>query len=425
MLDAKFFRQHLQETAQILKKRGFDLDVALIQELEERRKVLQTEAQLLQNERNVRSREIGIAKSKGEDVKDTISHMDKVSKDLVKKELDLAELLNQLNDIYISVPNFPHKTVPDGLSEESNQEIRRFGNPRSFDFSPKDHMELGADLRMMDFASAAKITGSRFVVLSNQLARLQRALIQFMLDLHTKEHRYQELYVPHLVNAHSLFGTGQLPKFAGDFFHTADEFKYSLIPTAEVPITNLVRDEIISIDKLPLKYVAHTPCYRSEAGSYGKDLHGMIRQHQFEKVELVRIEHPENSYQAHEELTMHAETVLQKLELPYRVVALCAGDLGFASAKTYDLEVWLPSQQTYREISSCSNYEDFQARRMKARYRDHKTNKIELVHTLNGSALAVGRTLIAIMENYQNKDGDINIPEALWGYLDGEKIIKR
>ncbi len=424
MLDPKYFRQELQEAVRRLKKRGFELDVTLIQDLEEKRRVLQVEVQNLQNERNQRSKEAGIAKAKGSDISSIISSMDGVGKKLEAGQKELDEVLAKANEIYGGVPNFPHETVPEGLSEENNVEVRLFGKPRAFDFTPKDHIVLGAALKMMDFGASAKITGSRFVVLHDKIAKLQRALSRFMLDVHTKEHGYQEIYVPHLVNDASLFGTGQLPKFNADLFNIAGDFKYSLIPTAEVSITNLVRDEIIPEEKLPMKFVASTPCYRSEAGSYGKDLQGMIRQHQFEKVELVRIEKPQDSYQAHEELTLHAEKILQKLELPYRVVALCAGDMGFAAAKTYDLEVWLPSQNKYREISSCSNFESFQARRMKARFRDTKTGKIELLHTLNGSGVAVGRALVAIMENFQDRDGHIHLPEVLWDYMDGEKVIR-
>ena len=424
MIDPKYFRQELQETAKRLKKRSFELDITLIQELEEKRRILQVEVQNLQNERNQRSKEVGIAKAKGGDVPSLIASMHGIGEELETKQTELDDILVRLNEIYSGVPNLPHETVPEGTSEVDNVEIRRFGKPRAFDFIPKDHVSLGIDLKMMDFEVAAKITGTRFVVLYDKIAKLQRALTRFMLDVHTKEHGYKEVYVPHLVNSVSLFGTGQLPKLSADLFHIEGDFKYSLIPTAEVPVTNLARDEIIPEEKIPLRYVAHTPCYRSEVGSYGKDLYGMIRQHQFEKVELVRLEKPDNSYIAHEELTSHVEKILQKLELPYRVVALCGGDLGFASAKTYDLEVWLPSEDKYREISSCSNFESFQARRMKARFRDAQTGKTELLHTLNGSGLAVGRTLIAIMENYQDRDGHIHLPEVLWDYMDGEKIIR-
>ncbi|HBC72001.1 MAG TPA: serine--tRNA ligase [Coxiellaceae bacterium] len=424
MLDPKYFRQELEETAKHLKKRGLELDVPLIQQLEEKRRLLQVEVQNLQNERNQRSKEVGLAKAKGTDVSLVIADMHGVGAKLEISKAGLDDILTKLDDIYQSVPNLPHKTVPEGASSEDNVEIRRVGKPRSFSFTPKDHVALGTALGMMDFENAAKITGARFVVLYDKLAKLQRALIRFMLDVHTKEHGYKEVYVPNLVNATSLFGTGQLPKMSADLFHIEGDFKYSLIPTGEVPITNLVRDEIILEEKLPLKYVAHTPCYRSEAGSYGKDLRGIIRQHQFEKVELVRMEKPQNSYQAHEEITMHAEKILQKLELPYRVMALCTGDIGFASAKTYDLEVWFPEQAEYREISSCSNFESFQARRMKARFRDMQTGKVELLHTLNASGLALPRTIVAIMENYQDAKGNIHLPEVLWEYMDGERCIK-
>ena len=424
MLDPKYFRQELEETAKHLKKRGLELDVPLIQQLEEKRRLLQVEVQNLQNERNQRSKEVGLAKAKGTDVSLVIADMHGVGAKLEISKAGLDDILTKLDDIYQSVPNLPHKTVPEGASSEDNVEIRRVGKPRSFSFTPKDHVALGTALGMMDFENAAKITGARFVVLYDKLAKLQRALIRFMLDVHTKEHGYKEVYVPNLVNATSLFGTGQLPKMSADLFHIEGDFKYSLIPTGEVPITNLVRDEIILEEKLPLKYVAHTPCYRSEAGSYGKDLRGIIRQHQFEKVELVRMEKPQNSYQAHEEITMHAEKILQKLELPYRVMALCTGDIGFASAKTYDLEVWFPEQAEYREISSCSNFESFQACRMKARFRDMQTGKVELLHTLNASGLALPRTIVAIMENYQDAKGNIHLPEVLWEYMDGERCIK-
>lgn len=423
MIDPKYFRNEIDEVARKLKKRGFDLDVDLIQSLEEKRRLLQVEVQDLQKERNQRSKEIGIAKSKGEDISAIVANMNGMDEKLDSKKDQLENLFAKLNEIYFSVPNLPHPTVPEGGDEEANIEIRRFGEPRQFDFNVKDHVALGLGLGMIDFERAAKITGARFVVLYDKLAKLQRALTRFMLDIHIKEHGYKEVYVPSLVNEKSMFGTGQLPKFRGEFFHTEGDLNYSLIPTGEVPVSNLLRDEIILEDKLPLKYVAATPCYRSEAGSYGKDLHGMIRVHQFEKVELVRFERPEDSWQAHEELLIEAESILKKLELPYRVVSLCGGDLGFASAKTYDLEVWLPEQNKYREISSVSNFECFQTRRMKSRFRNQKTGKPELLHTLNGSGLALGRTLIAVMENFQDKDGNINLPEVLWGYMDGETKI--
>jgi seryl-tRNA synthetase len=424
MLDPKCFRTELTETAQRLKKRGVTLDVALLQELEERRKSVQVEVQQLQNERNQRSKEIGLAKAQKVEVDHLIAAMSGVGVKLEFKQAELDDILTKLNEIYHAVPNLPHESVPDGVTEDDNVEVRRWGDPRKFDFTPKDHVELGGQLGMMDFENAAKITGSRFVVLHDKLAKLQRALCQFMLDVHTKEFGYKEVYVPHMVNDESLFGTGQLPKFRADLFKLEGEFKYSLIPTSEVPITNLVRDTIVPEEQLPMKFTTQSPCYRSEAGSYGKDLRGMIRMHQFEKVELVRIEKPQGSYQALEELVQHAETILQRLALPYRIVVLCGGDMGFASAKTYDLEVWLPTQNKYREISSCSNYEDFQARRMHARFRHAPTEKTELLHTLNGSGLAIGRTIVAIMENCQDVDGNIHLPEVLWEYMDGEKIIK-
>ncbi len=424
MLDPKYLRENLTEVAEVLQKwRGFTLDVAKIEELEAKRKELQVTTQELQNERNKRSKEIGIAKSKGEDTAAVIANMGELNNELTAKESELGALQEELKAIYSYIPNIPHESVPVGANEESNQEVRRWGEPTEFNFKTKDHVELGEALGMMDFALAAKISGARFVVLKGRLAQLQRALTQFMLDLHTGVNGYQEVYVPYLVNADSLYGTGSLPKFYDDLFHTKGDFNYSLIPTAEVPVTNFARNEIIDADKLPCKNVAHTPCFRSEAGTYGKDMRGMIRQHQFEKVEIVQIVKPENSYKTLEELTGHAEMVLQKLNLPYRVVALCGGDLGFSSAKTYDLEVWLPGQDSYREISSCSNFEAFQARRMQARWRNPETGKPELVHTLNGSGLAVGRTLLAVMENNQDQDGNIHIPEVLWGYMGGVKVI--
>lgn len=424
MLDPKLLRNEIEKTAAALAKRGFTLDVDRINQLESQRKTLEISTQELQHTRNSQSKLIGQAKAKGEDVAPLMQTVNDLSDKLKASEDSLKQLQQELNSIYWGIPNIPHESVPVGASEEENQEIRRWGEPASFDFIPKDHVELGEGLSQMDFARAGKISGARFVVLSNKLARLQRALAQFMLDLHTQQHGYQEMYVPYLVNEKSLFGTGQLPKFSEDLFHiNNDEKKLSLIPTAEVPLTNLAADTIYENDQLPVKYVAHTPCFRSEAGSYGKDTRGMIRQHQFEKVEIVQIVHPEKSYQVLEELTGHAEKVLQLLGLPYRVVALCTGDLGFASAKTYDLEVWLPSQKMYREISSCSNFETFHARRMMARYRHPETQKTEYVHTLNGSGLAVGRTLVAIMENYQDNRGRIRVPKILQPYMSGIELI--
>jgi seryl-tRNA synthetase len=419
----KYFRTHINEAAQKLTKRGFVLEVNKILELEERRKNLQVTIQQLQAARNQRSKEIGIFKAQGEDVTHLIAEMHSVGTKIEFVQTELDEVLNALNTIYFITPNIPHESVPEGLSEEHNLTIRQWGEPKQFDFEPKDHVVLGEQLNLMDFAVAAKISGARFVVLHENLAKLHRSLIRFMFDIHTKMHGYHEVYVPYLVNKDSLFGTGQLPKFREDLFNIEGENAFSLIPTAEVPVTNIMRDVIIDEAKLPVKFVCHTPCFRSESGSYGKDTRGMIRQHQFEKVELVRFEKPENSYAALEEMTGHAEIVLQKLQLPYRVVALCGGDLGFASAKTYDLEVWLPGQNRYREISSCSNFEDFQARRIQARWRGAKGSKPELCHTLNGSGLAVGRTLVAIMENYQDTKGRIQVPQVLVNYMDGVEVI--
>ena len=423
MLNPKYFRHEINTIVTGLKKRGITLNVALLEELEAERKTLQTAVQKLQNERNQQSKIIGLAKAQNKSTDVLIKQVATIGAELSLKQKKLTAILQKLNEIYHTTPNLPHMTVPEGANEENNLEIRHWGEPKYFNFFPKDHVELGQQLGMMDFPAAAKITGARFVVLHDKLAKLQRALGQFMLDVQIKEHGYQEVYVPNIVNATSLFGTGQLPKFHDELFHLQGDFKYSLIPTAEVPITNLIRAQIMQEDQLPLKYVTFTPCYRSEAGSYGKDLRGMIRMHQFEKVELVHFTKPQNSYQELEVLTQNAEKILQKLELPYRVVALCGGDLGFAAAKTYDLEVWLPSQNKYREISSCSNFEDFQARRMQARWRNTQTGKIELLHTLNGSGLAVGRTLVAIMENYQDASGNIQLPQALWKYMDGEQNL--
>ncbi len=422
MLDPKCFRKELENTARVLAKRNVVLDVEQIKLLENRRKQLQTELQDLQNLRNVKSKFIGMSKENNHNCDQEIVQMRQINSELENKQYEFDQTMGLLENIYNTTPNLPHDSVPFGKDEKDNVEIRRWGEIPKFDFTPLDHALLGKRLEMMNFELAAKITGARFVVLFNELARLQRALINFMLDIHVKEHGYQEVYVPHLVNEASLFGTGQLAKFNQDLFHIEGENRYSLIPTAEVPVTNLVRNEILDPKMLPLRFVAHTPCYRSEAGSYGKDLNGMIRQHQFEKIELVWITLPERSYEDHEVLTHHAEVILQRLNLPYRVVCLCGGDLGFSSAKTYDLEVWLPSQNCYREISSCSNFEAFQARRMKARYR-LDNGVTELVHTLNGSGLAVGRTLIAIMENYQDKDGNIRIPEVLIPYMKGQEVI--
>ncbi|MBI1421824.1 MAG: serine--tRNA ligase [Gammaproteobacteria bacterium] len=413
MLDPKYLRQDLAQTAQLLQRRGYVLDVDRIAQLEEQRKQVQVKTQELQSERNSKSKKIGQAKAKGEDIQPLLDEVAHLGDALKAAEEELAAVQAQLDDVLMTIPNIPHESVPIGKDENDNVEIRQWGEPKQPAFSVKDHVELGELLGQLDFETASKITGSRFAVMSGQLARLHRALIQFMLDLHTSEHGYTETYVPYMVNADSLRGTGQLPKFEEDLFKLSGEHSYYLIPTAEVPVTNIVRDTITDADDMPRKYVCHTPCFRSEAGSYGKDTRGMIRQHQFEKVELVQIVKPEDSYRAHEELTGHAEEVLKRLQLPYRVMALCSGDMGFSAAKTYDLEVWLPGQGKYREISSCSNFEAFQARRMMARWRNPETGKPELVHTLNGSGLAVGRTLVAVLENYQQADGSIAVPEVL------------
>lgn len=423
MLDLKLIRSSIDKVAELSKKRGFVVDINKFNELEERRKHLQVKMQELQNERNTRSKEVGMAKSQGKPVEEVMNSLKILSDELKQVEQKFASAQIELDGFLAGIPNLIHESVPEGKSEENNQVVRTWGEPKKFSFTPKDHVELGANQGLMDFETAAKLSGSRFVVLRGPLARLQRALIQFMLDLHTQEHGYQEIYVPALVNAECFFGTGQLPKFKEDLFAVAGENERYLISTSEVPVTNTVRDQILDGGTLPVKYVCYSPCFRSEAGSYGKDMRGMLRQHQFEKVELVQIVKPEHSYQALEELTRHAETVLQRLELPYRVVALCTADIGFTATKTYDLEVWLPGQQRYREISSCSNTEAFQARRMKARYRD-ATGKIELLHTLNGSGLAVGRTLIAVVENYQDELGRIHIPKILRPYLSGMEVIE-
>ena len=422
MLDPKLLRNELESTTAQLARRGYTLDIARISNLETQRKTLQTRTQELQNERNARSKAIGRAKASGQNIQPLLDDIASLGDTLKQTETELNTIQAQLLDLQLGIPNIPHATTPIGDNETDNVEIRRWGEPRQFTFKPRDHIDLGEE-GGLDFEAGAKLTGARFTVIHGQLARLHRALIQFMLDLHTQEHGYREVYVPYMVNADSLRGTGQLPKFEADLFKLSGEFSYYLIPTAEVPVTNLARDRILDADRLPLRYVCHTPCFRSEAGSYGKDVRGMIRQHQFEKVELVQIVRPEDSYAALEELTRHAETVLQRLGLPYRVVALCTGDIGFASAKTYDLEVWLPGQGKYREISSCSNFEDFQARRLQARWRNPATGKPELVHTLNGSGLAVGRTLVAVMENCQDERGYIRVPEALRPYLGGLEFI--
>ena len=423
MLDPKLLRTDLDGVTAALARRGLNFDSARFNALEDERKTLQTRVESLRSERNSRSKEIGQAKARGEDIEPLKAAVGELGAELEAGETRLKALQEKMEALLLETPNLPDERVPPGDDEADNQEIRRWGEPPAFDFEPRDHVDLAAAGERMDFESAGRIAGARFVVLRAELARLQRALTQFMLDMHTTQHGYQEVYVPFLVNAGSLTGTGQLPKFGEDLFR-AGEDGYYLIPTAEVPVTNLARDSIIEGDKLPLKYVAHTPCFRSEAGSYGKDTRGLIRQHQFEKVELVQMVRPEASDEALEALTGHAEAVLQALELPYRVVILCGGDLGFSARLTYDLEVWLPGQDRYREISSCSNFGDFQARRMKARYRPGGGGKPELLHTLNGSGLAVGRTLLALMENHQQADGGIRIPEALRPWLGGLERIE-
>ena len=419
MLDPKRLRSELDTVKQQLARRGFTLDTDALQTLETRRKTIQVETQTLQAERNSRSKGIGKAKAAGEDIAPLLKEVEGLGEQLKAKEQALSLLQDELNDILMGIPNIPHASVPDGKGEEDNPVLRTWGEPPVFDFEVRDHVDLGEQLGQLDFETATKLTGSRFSVIHGPLARLHRALIQFMLDTHTREHGYSEVYVPYLVNADSLRGTGQLPKFEEDLFKTSGESDYYLIPTAEVPVTNLARNTITEAEQLPLRYTAHTPCFRSEAGSYGKDTRGLIRQHQFEKVEMVQMVRPEDSYDALEQLTGHAEAILQKLELPYQVVTLCTGDIGFSAAKTYDLEVWLPGQQRFREISSCSNFEAFQARRMQARWRNPETGKPELLHTVNGSGLAVGRTLVAIMENYQQADGSIRVPDALKPYMGG------
>jgi len=423
MLDPKLIRSELEQVEAQLARRGFPLDTAAFAALEGRRREVQARTQSLQSERNSRSKLVGQAKARGEDIQPLLAEMASFGDDLKRMEAELDDIQAGLEDLLLGVPNILDADVPEGRSEADNREIHRWGEPRAFAFEPRDHVELGARLGQMDFEAAARIAGARFVALHGPLCRMQRALAQFMLDLHTGEHGYTETYVPFMVNADSLRGTGQLPKFEADLFRIQSEPPYYLIPTAEVPVTNLVRDEIVEAGRLPLKYVCHTPCFRSEAGSYGKDTRGMIRQHQFEKVELVQITAPTDSAAAHEALTEHAEAVLKRLELPFRRVLLCAGDTGFSSAKTYDLEVWLPGQQAYREISSCSNFRDFQARRLRARWRNPETGKPELAHTLNGSGLAVGRTLIAVMENYQDAEGRIHVPAALRPYMGGLEVI--
>lgn len=423
MLDLKILRTEIESVAAQLRTRGYELDVARLRALEAQRKSIQVKTEELQSSRNQKSKLIGQKKKTGEDVTALMGEVAGIANELNGCEQALTVLQQELEYLHLAIPNLPHATTPVGVDETANQEVRRWGEAPKFSFPPKDHVELGTACGLLDFEQAVKISGSRFAVLQGNLARLQRALIQFMLELHTEEHDYTEVYVPYLVNAASLTGTGQLPKFAADLFQVTGDPPYYLIPTAEVPVTNLGRDRIFTPEELPFKRVAHTPCFRSEAGAHGKDTRGLIRQHQFEKVELVQFVRPEDSYAALEALTRDAETVLQRLELPYRVMALCTGDMGFTAAKTYDLEVWLPGQNAYREISSCSNFEAFQARRLLARWRNPDSGKPELVHTLNGSGLAVGRTLVAIMENYQTSDGRIKIPKVLLPYMRGVELI--
>jgi seryl-tRNA synthetase len=423
VLDPKLLRSDLTGVAAALARRGFNLDVAAFATLEEQRKAVQIESDRLRAERNANAKSVGQAKSKGQDAAALLAAGESLGEQLQGVDRQLEAIQSQILALQLGLPNIPHASVPDGRDEQANVEVRRWGVPRQFDFAPKDHVALGERLGM-DFEAAGRISGARFVVMTGELARLHRALVQFMLNLHVDNHGYREAYVPYLVHGTALVGTGQLPKFEQDLFSVKGDPGFYLIPTAEVPVTNLVRDQILAPEALPLRFAAHTPCFRSEAGAAGKDTRGMIRQHQFEKVELVHIVRPENSYAALEELTGHAEAVLQALGLPYRVLALCAGDTGFSAAKTYDLEVWLPSQQRYREISSCSNCESFQARRLQARWRNPATGKPELVHTLNGSGVAVGRALVAIIENYQQQDGTVAVPSVLAPYMGGATLLK-
>jgi seryl-tRNA synthetase len=426
MLDVQLIRSNLEEVATRLATRGSTIDVAAVRALEEKRKHAQIRTQELQARRNASSKQIGELKRKGGDSSVLMAQMTAVGDELKTIEAELEAIQFALTEILLTIPNLPHASVPVGTSADENVEVRRVGEPRKFAFAVKDHVDVGLGLGLLDFDTASKISGARFTLMKGPLARLHRALAQFMLDVHTTEHGYTEVYVPYLVNADSMRGTGQLPKFEDDLFSVprADAGKLYLIPTAEVPVTNIVRDQVVAAEQLPLKFVCHSPCFRSEAGSYGKDTRGMIRQHQFDKVELVQIIEPAKSYEALESLTGHAETILRRLELPFRTVALCTGDMGFAAAKTYDIEVWLPGQNAYREISSCSNFESFQARRMQARFKTEK-GKNELVHTLNGSGLAVGRALVAILENYQRADGGVDIPAVLQPYMGGLRAIER
>jgi seryl-tRNA synthetase len=425
MLDAKLLRTDPESVARNLARRGFTLDVERFRALEERRKLAQVSADETRAARNAHARKVGMAKGKGEDISVLVAEGETLARRLEGLEKEQVAVQAEFDELVLGLPNLLHDSVPDGRDEAANVELRRWGTPRAFEFEPKDHVAIGEQLALVDFEAAGRISGARFVVLKGGVARLHRALIQYMLDLHTGEHGYTEVYAPYLVARQALVGTGQLPKFEADLFRVVSgEQELFLIPTAEVPVTNLARESILEAATLPRRYVAHTPCFRSEAGSYGKDTRGMIRQHQFEKVELVQVVKPEDSYAALEELTASAEKVLQGLNLPYRVIALCSGDIGFGSAKTYDLEVWLPGQQKYREISSCSNCEAFQARRMQARWRNPASGKPEPVHTLNGSGLAVGRALVAVLENYQQADGSVLVPEVLRRYMGGAELIK-
>lgn len=423
MLDPRLLRTRLQEIATALETRGYNLDVTRYRELDERRRHLQVQVQELQNKRNQRSKTIGKAKAQGEDIKPLLDAVADLGERLKSADTELTRLQESLDEIHLEMPNVPDPEVPPGKDENDNQEVRRWGEPRQFGFRPRDHVELGAEQGRLDFETGARLAGSRFVVMRGGVARLHRALAQFMLDLHSREHDYMEVNVPFMVNADAMLGTGQLPKFADDLFAIEGEQDYYLIPTAEVPVTNLAREQIAEADTLPLKYVCHSPAFRAEAGAYGKDTRGMIRQHQFEKVELVQLVRPHDSTDALDALTGHAEAVLRHLQLPYRVLQLCTGDMGFSAARTYDLEVWLPGQERYREISSCSNCRDFQARRMQARWRNPETGKPELLHTLNGSGLAVGRCLIAVLENYQEADGRVRVPDALRAYMGDAEFV--
>lgn len=423
MLDPQLLKHDIEHLSEKLHARGYTLDTDYYQSLEEQRKSLQNETESLQAQRNRISKQVGAAKARGEEFQSILDSVADLGEQLKSRQGELSTIQQKLSELFSEIPNVAHPDVPVGSDENDNVEVRRWGIPKEFDFSIRDHVALGESLNQMDYETASRLSGSRFVVMTGDLARLHRALAQFMLDFHIREHGYTEVNVPLLVNRQTLFGTGQLPKFEDDQFSTADDPPYYLIPTAEVPLTNLVADRILDADSLPLRFVAHTPCFRREAGSYGRDTRGMIRQHQFEKVEMVHIVKPDESYAALELMTGHAESILQALQLPYRVISLCTGDMGFAAAMTFDLEVWIPGQKQYREISSCSNVESFQARRMKARWRNPHTGKPELVHTLNGSGVAVGRALVAVMENYQNTDGSISIPAVLIPYMGGSDRV--